>query len=234
MHIIPAVDVLDGSVVRLQKGDYDRVTHYGDDPVAAARSFTDRGIEMVHVVDLGAARSGRQSPGLWESLGAAALPFQAAGGLRSADAASTALAVGAARVISGTTAVWDPSALEAMVEAAGDRLVAAVDVRNGRAVGTGWTDAGRNVEEVTDRLAEAGVARLMITSVATDGMLTGPDLGLLAWAAGYTNTPIIGSGGVGSLDDIRAAAELGIEALIVGRALYEGRFTIEEAVGASA
>ena len=107
-----------------------------------------------------------------------------------------------------------------------------VSLRGKRALVTGAA-AGIG-QAIAYRLAEAGVARLMITSVATDGMLTGPDLGLLAWAAGYTNTPIIGSGGVGSLEDIRAAAELGIEALVVGRALYEGRFTIEEAVGASA
>ena len=135
MQIIPAVDVLDGAVVRLRKGDFGDVTVYGDDPAAAVRRFVDAGAALVHVVDLGAARTGKPTRALWEALGAAGLPFQAAGGIRDAAAAAATVAAGAHRVVAGTAAVRDPAALGAIARAVGDRLVAALDVRDGLAYG---------------------------------------------------------------------------------------------------
>ena len=234
MQVIPAIDVLGGAVVRLRKGDYSRVTRYGDDPARAAIDLAAAGAALIHVVDLEAARSGRPSPGLWESLAATTVAFQAAGGIRSASDAGAVLGMGAQRVVTGTTALWDPEELAAMVSAAGPNLVAALDVRDGRAVGAGWTDEGRALPSVLDELLGAGVGRLMITAVATDGMLAGPDLTLLRWALGRIEVPIIASGGVGSLDDIRAVAALGAEAIVIGRALYEQRFTLPEAIEAAA
>jgi len=234
VQVIPAIDVLDGSVVRLQRGDYSRVTRYGDDPATTATGLVSGGAGLVHVVDLDAARSGEPSPELWGGLGRASIPFQAAGGIRTASDARRALEAGAERVVTGTTAVWDADELSAMLEAAGERLVAAVDVKDGRAVGTGWTDRGRDLDTVLETLLGAGVARLMITAVATDGMLTGPDLKLFESVISRTGVPIIASGGVGSLDDIRAVRDLGVEAIVVGRALYEGRFSLTDAIVAAA
>jgi phosphoribosylformimino-5-aminoimidazole carboxamide ribotide isomerase len=234
VKVIPAIDVLDGAVVRLQKGEYEKVTRYGDEPVAVAGDLVAAGADLIHVVDLAAARSGVALPGLWTDLGAAAIPFQAAGGIRTAVHAEAALGAGAQRIVSGTAVVWNAVALAAMVAMAGDRLVAAVDVKDGRAVGSGWTDGGRALEAVLDDLVAAGVARLMVTAVATDGMLTGPDLPLLEEMLARMETPIIASGGVGTLADIRAVRDLGAEAIVVGRALYEGRFTLGEAINAAA
>jgi phosphoribosylformimino-5-aminoimidazole carboxamide ribotide isomerase len=233
VQIIPAVDVLSGAVVRLQQGDFDRVTAYAADPGAVSRAFVAEGAEVVHVVDLSAARSGLVDLGLWSRLGEAQLPFQAAGGIRSAETAAEILALGAVRVVSGTTAVWDPPGLADMLAVAGAALVAAVDVRDGRAVGSGWADDGRDLDTVVRSAVDAGVARLMVTSVEGDGMLGGPDLSLLRRVVETSGVPVIASGGIGSLAHIAAIRGLGVEAVVIGRALYEGRFTLGEAIDAA-
>lgn len=233
MQVIPAIDVLDGGVVRLRQGDYGDVTRFGDDPVAVIRAFSDDGADLVHVVDLAAARTGRPSPDLWTSIGTVGTPFQAAGGIRGFAAGLDALTAGAARVVTGTTAVWDRDGLEALVSAAGCRLVAAIDVKDGKAVGAGWTDDGRALDDVLERVENAGVARLMVTAIATDGMLTGPDLALLRRVIARVEVPVIASGGVGSLDDLRAIRDAGAEAAVIGRALYDDLFTLQEAMDAA-
>ena len=180
MQVIPAVDVLGGAVVRLRRGDYGAVTRFGDDPVAVAGEFTSAGADMVHVVNLEAARSGTPAAELWKRLGDAGVRFQAAGGIRSAQDAVDAVAGGAARVAAGTTAVWEPAKLAEMADAiGGERLVAAVDVRAGRAHGAGWLDEGRPVSAVVAQVIEAGVGRIMVTSVSRDGTLEGPDVELV-------------------------------------------------------
>jgi phosphoribosylformimino-5-aminoimidazole carboxamide ribotide isomerase len=235
VQVIPAVDVLEGRVVRLRRGDFAEVTTYGDDPVAAAGALVSEGAALVHVVDLGGARTGAGDTGLWERLGATGIPFQAAGGLRSAEAAAAVLGAGAARAVMGTAAVWDPDVLgRAVAAVGGERLVAAIDVRAGRALGAAWTDEGRNADEVISAAVAAGVGRLMVTAVARDGMLSGPDVGLLERVVASAGAPVIASGGVGSLEDLRLLATLGAEAAVVGRALYEGRFTLSAAVAAAA
>lgn len=234
MDVIPAVDVLDGAVVRLQRGDFDRVTSYGDDPVATAAGFAAAGAPIVHVVDLAGARHGESNPALWAALGATRITFQAAGGIRTAAAARAVLEAGAERVVVGTTAVWDPHAVSLLAALFGEELVVALDVRDGRAVGAGWEDEGRDLDEVLDAVVAAGVERIMVTAVATDGMLTGPDLVLLERVIDRSGLPVIASGGVGSLADVTAVRDLGAEAVVIGRALYEGRFTLADAITAAA
>jgi phosphoribosylformimino-5-aminoimidazole carboxamide ribotide isomerase len=232
MQIIPAVDVLDGAVVRLSKGDYDTAVVYAADPVATATGFVDEGAELVHVVDLAGARAGTHDVQLWSRLGDAGIPFQVGGGIRDARRAAEAVDAGAQRVVVGTAAVWSPGARDEILAAVGpERLVAAVDVRAGRARGAGWTDEGRPVDIVAAELQAAGVLRALVTGIARDGMLSGPDLGVLATVArSAPGMALIGSGGVGSLVDLSALAVAGVEGVIVGRALYEGRFTVREAV----
>jgi phosphoribosylformimino-5-aminoimidazole carboxamide ribotide isomerase len=217
--------------VRLLRGDYDRVTIYDDDPVARCLQWHDEGARLVHVVDLDGARAGTPDRRLWARLAGAGAAIQVGGGIRSAELAAAALAAGAERVVMGTAAVWDPGILAAVAEP--EQVVAAVDVRQGRATGAGWLDAGRELTGVLDGLAAHGVVRLLVTGIARDGTMEGPELDLLAGAVDDGRFSILASGGVGGLEDIRAVRDLGCEAVIVGRALYERRFTLSEAMTAA-
>jgi phosphoribosylformimino-5-aminoimidazole carboxamide ribotide isomerase len=236
VQVIPAVDVLGGAVVRLARGSYDDVTRYASDPVEALVRWAAEGAELVHVVDLAGARDGLHPGELVSRLAAAGVAFQIGGGIRTVADAVAAVAGGAARVVVGTAAVWDTATVEEMVGALGEeRVVAALDVREGRARGAGWRDGGLPVAEAAQRLASAGVGRALVTGIGGDGMMTGPDLALLATVAeAAPRLALIGSGGVGTLADLVALRDAGAEAAIVGRALYEGRFTLAEAMGAVA
>ncbi|MEX1270912.1 MAG: HisA/HisF-related TIM barrel protein, partial [Acidimicrobiia bacterium] len=185
---------------------------------------------LVHVVDLDGARTGTPDRGLWDTLASAGVAFQVGGGIRTAETARSALAAGAERVVLGTAAVWNPDVLGAIDQA--DRVVAAVDVRGGRATGAGWLDEGRAVGDVLDDLAARGVARLLVTGIGRDGTMEGPEMELLDAVLADQRFAIIASGGVGTLDDLRRVAEAGCEAVIVGRALYESRFTLPQALAA--
>jgi phosphoribosylformimino-5-aminoimidazole carboxamide ribotide isomerase len=234
VQVIPAVDVLGGAVVRLLRGDYQQVTRYGDDPVAVVEKFVSEGAGLVHVVDLGAARSGESDRTLWRRLGAAGVPFQAAGGIRSAADAEAAVVAGAARVVSGTAAVWDPATLRLMADAVGgERLVAAIDILGAKAFGAGWTDAGRPAAEVVASAVAAGAGRLMVTGISSDGALQGPSYDVIGQVAATAGVPVIASGGVARLSDFEGLIPLGVEAVVVGRSLYEGRFTLAEAMAAA-
>lgn len=229
-ELIPAIDVLDGNVVRLERGAYDAVTVYGTDPVGVARSFLESGAPIVHVVDLEGARSGSADGALRRALGAAGIRFQTGGGLRSAADVATAIADGAERAVVGTTALWDSAELARMIAEVGPgALVVAVDVADGRARGAGWLDEGRPLDELLDELVAGGVARILVTSIARDGMMHGPDLGLLERAVD-SGLAVIASGGVGELGDLVAITNTGAAGAIVGRAIYENRFTVAEAV----
>ena len=223
------MDVLDGRVVRLTEGDYERATRYGDDPVAAVGEWTRAGARRVHVVDLNGARRGTTDMDLWERLGDRGLPFQAGGGIRNVDDARAVLAAGAERVVMGTAAVWEPSVLGAV----GEAVVAAVDVRDGRATGSGWLEEGRSVAGVLDDLASAEVKRLLVTGIGRDGTMAGPDVDLIGSVVADERFSVIASGGVGTLADLQPLARMGCEAVIVGRALYERRFTLPEAIEAA-
>lgn len=228
LQIIPAVDVLDGRVVRLLHGDYSQVTVYAEDPVTQARAFVETGAPLVHVVDLAGARSGDPDRVLWSRLGEAGVRFQVGGGIRDAETAKAAFDAGASRVVMGTAAVWNPRTLAEVDDV--DRVVAAVDVRGDRATGAGWLDEGRDLGQVLDGLAGVGVRRVLVTGIGRDGTMEGPEQELLGRVVGDGRFLVIASGGVGTLDDLGVIAALGCEAAIVGRALYEGRFTLIEAL----
>lgn len=234
MQVIPAIDVLDGRVVRLRQGSYDDVTVYDDDAVALARRYLDEGAPAIHVVDLGAARSGgdHDRSALCRGLTDAGVPFQIGGGIRDAATAIDVIAAGAGRVVVGTAAVADPKALEAIVTAVGaERVVGAVDVKDGRARGSGWEDEGAPVGEVLHRIEGLGIGWVLVTGITRDGTLLGPDLTLMNQVREeWPSLSVIASGGVADLDDLEALASTGFEAVVIGRALLEGRFTLAEAM----
>lgn len=226
--VIPAVDVLEGRAVRLRGGRRDAVTFEGGDPLSLARRFAIEGATRLHVVDLDGAFSGTPSHGLVGLLTEAGLPVQVGGGYRSAAAVAGALQAGAERVIVGTAATSD-AFLEEALAAAGDRLVVAVDVTDGRLAVSGWTETS-DLEpvELARRCRAAGVARLLVTSTTRDGSLDGPDIALLASIV-EVGLPVIAAGGVSSLDDLVALRDVGCEAAVAGSALLAGRFTLPEA-----
>ncbi len=228
LEIIPAVDVLDSKVVRLMHGDYERVTVYGEDPVAQSLEWMRQGASLVHVVDLEGARSGDPDSSLWRRLAEAGVAFQVGGGIRTAETAERALDSGAQRVVLGTAAVWDPGVLGRISDPA--RVVAAVDVRGGKATGAGWLDEGRNLDEVLEGLSSAGIRRLLVTGIERDGTMEGPSTDVLLSALRHGGFSVIASGGIGQLQDLDVIQRLGCEGVIVGRALYEGRFDVAEAL----
>ncbi len=228
LQIIPAVDVLDGKVVRLMHGDYDRVTVYGEDPVAQALEWMRQGAELVHVVDLEGARSGAPDESLWERLADGGVSYQVGGGIRTAEIAGRALEAGAQRVVLGTAAVWDPEILGEIPDPG--RVVAAVDVRGGKATGAGWLDEGKNLTDVLGGLSGAGISRILVTGIERDGTMEGPSTDVLLSALRHGGFSVIASGGVGQLQDLDVIQRLGCEAVIVGRALYEGKFEVSDAI----
>lgn len=231
MQIIPAVDVLDGRIVRLHRGRYDRATSYGDDPGAQVARFAEDGAEVVHVVDLSAARSGHPTQGLWEHLVDMGVPIQAGGGIRDAATAAALTNRGVARCVIGTAALSPEGPLREIIGTVGpDAVVVGLDVRDGRARGSGWTDMGRPLREVVEWIVSCGAVRALVTGIDTDGTMAGPDHALLNRVSELApGMAILASGGVGSLDDIEQLAAAGWEAAIVGKALYEGAFTLPEA-----
>ncbi|MFN8223686.1 MAG: 1-(5-phosphoribosyl)-5-[(5-phosphoribosylamino)methylideneamino] imidazole-4-carboxamide isomerase [Gaiellales bacterium] len=231
---IPAIDVLEGRVVRLREGRREKVTIEGGDPVELARRFASDGATRLHVVDLDGAFAGSPSFGLVARLaGATELPLQVGGGYRTLELAVAALEAGADRVMVGTAALA-PEFLAEAVPTLGAALVVAIDVRDGRVAVDGWT----RTEPITApmlarRCAEAGVPRLLVTSTRRDGSLAGPDVELLASVI-PVGLPVIAAGGVSSLADLRELTELGCEAAVCGSALLAGRFTLPEALAAMA
>src|SRR5918997_5673243 len=224
-QLVPAVDVLGGEAVRLERGVFERIGVRAGDPVGLARRLAGTGPPWIHLVDLEGARSGGARPELVAEISAAVapVPVQAAGGVRSPADALALVGAGAARVVVGTAAFSAPGALAPYVEALGGRLVVAVDVRDGRVAVAGWErSSGLGAEEAVETCVEAGVARLLCTAIERDGTLTGPDLGLLARVRELSGLPILAAGGVRSWEDLNTLAGIGLEGAIVGRALLEG------------
>lgn len=238
MQFIPAIDVLDGKVVRLLRGSYDDVTVYAEDALAMARSHVRQGADLLHVVDLGSARDGSDHArtGLCRALGEEGIPFQVGGGIRDPAAASAAIRAGATRVVLGTAVVVGGGELDSIVtEVGSERVVAAIDVRDGRARGSGWEDQGTPLAEVLDRATGLGISWALVTGIARDGTMEGPDHDLFREVRrGWPAVRVIASGGVGGLVDLEELSSAGLDAVVVGRALYEGRFTVEAAIAASA
>jgi phosphoribosylformimino-5-aminoimidazole carboxamide ribotide isomerase len=233
--LYPAIDIRDGKAVRLIQGDYDQETAYDDDPVVAARRWVDGGARWLHVVDLDGARAGEpvNLEHVRRIVASVNVPVQLGGGLRDSKKVEQAMSSGVERVILGTAAVRDPEMAAAIASAHGDRVVASVDSRSGKVAAEGWTEASDlGTTEVIAALAERGISRFVYTPVEVDGLMEGPDLDSLREAAGATDGELIYSGGIGSLDDLRALADLelgNLGGVIVGRALYEQRFTVAEA-----
>jgi phosphoribosylformimino-5-aminoimidazole carboxamide ribotide isomerase len=232
--LYPAIDIRDGKAVRLAQGDYERETAYDDDPVAAARRWTEGGARWLHVVDLDGAKAGEpvNLDHVRRIVAAVDVPVQLGGGLRDSKKVEEAISAGVERVVLGTAAVRDPALAEAVASAHGDRVVASIDTRSGKVAAEGWTeDSELEVTAALAALGDRGIRRFVYTPVEVDGLMEGPDLGSLRRVAEATDGEVIYSGGVGSIDDLRELAGLGLEnvaGVIVGRALYERRFTVAE------
>ena len=236
MILLPAIDVRHGRVVRLSQGEAHRETVYGDDPLAVAKRFADEGAGWLHLVDLdrafgdgyNAALLGRVIAGL-----GGRLRVQVGGGFRTLEAIEPMLDLGAARVVIGTAAVRSPELVPAAVERAGSgRLAVGIDARAGMVAIRGWREeTGERAADVAARVIAQGIRTLVYTYVARDGMLEGPDLAGAA-ALQALGADVIASGGVASLEDLRRARDAGLAGAIVGRAIYEGRFTVGAAVAA--
>jgi phosphoribosylformimino-5-aminoimidazole carboxamide ribotide isomerase len=235
MILLPAIDILGGNAVRLTRGEFDAKKVYDTDPLDAARRWVDAGARALHVVDLDGARSG--TPANIEHVERIAtqidVPIQLGGGLRSIEAVRRAIEAGATRVVLGTAAYNDVDFLDDVLAEHRDRVIVSVDARGGRLAAAGWTEqTDMEVETVIDRLGRRGVRRFVFSSIERDGMLGGPDLDGAARVASVVRGTFIYSGGIGTLEDLRALASLrqvNMTGVIVGKALYEGRFEVGEA-----
>jgi phosphoribosylformimino-5-aminoimidazole carboxamide ribotide isomerase len=238
--LYPAIDIRGGQAVRLLQGDYARETVYDADPVDAARRWASEGAEFLHVVDLdGAKEGGPRNLDAVRSIAAAVdCPIQVGGGVRDQESVDAVLDAGAARVVIGTAALRDPEFLDEVLATHGDRVVVSVDARGGNVVLQGWTEGtGRDIADTVAQLEERGVGRFLCTEIAVDGTMDGPALEELERIAVATSAPVIASGGVGEIADLHALGLLAeacenLEGAIVGRALYERRFTVAEAIAA--
>lgn len=241
--LLPAIDLLDGACVRLYQGDYGQATTYGDDAVGQARQFVSEGAQWVHMVDLNAARTGEahnrdQIAAVADLLRDSGVLLQVGGGVRDDAAAEALLDVGVNRVVIGTAAVADPGWVRRLAARWPGQVAVGLDARGTQVAVQGWTeDAGHDLTEMARMFAESGVAALVVTEIGRDGTLEGPAIEQLRGVLEATNLDVVASGGVGRLDDLRALAALRAEArslagVIVGRAIYEGKLTVRQAITA--
>lgn len=234
MILYPAIDIRGGQAVRLLQGDYERETAYDADPVDAAARWAGEGAEFLHVVDLDGAKAGtpQNLDAVRRIAAAVECPIQVGGGLRNADSVAAVLDAGAERVVIGTAALRDPEFLAACLDRHGDRVVVSVDARGGKVSLSGWTETtDRDVADAVAELGNRGVARFLCTEIDVDGTMEGPALAELERIAVGTEARLIASGGVGTLthlETLAATSAPNIEGVIVGKALYEKRFTVTE------
>lgn len=234
LELLPAVDVAEGKAVRLTQGALGTETNYGD-PVDAAADWAAQGAEWIHLVDLDAAFGKGENRALLRRVIAEVpgVKIELSGGIRDDASLDSALESGATRVNLGTAALEDPSWAASAIARYGDKIAVGLDVRGETLAARGWTKDGGNLWEVLERLEDAGCARYVVTDVTRDGMLNGPNLELLVSIAAKTSKPVVASGGISSHDDIAALRTMvgqGVEGAIVGKALYAGKFTLEEAI----
>ena len=238
MDLYPAIDIRDGKCVRLMQGDFAQETVYGEDPIAFAKSYEAAGATWIHVVDLDAALAGepRNRDVVVGIALAVDVKVQVGGGVRDASL----LEAGVERVVMGTAAVEEPALVGRLAAAHEGRVAVGLDVRDGEVAIRGWTEAsGQRILEALERFEKVGVAAFIVTEIGRDGTLLGPDVDGLRQVLGATSVDVIASGGVGSLEHLRILATLEqngrrLSGAIVGRALYEGVFTVEEAIAACA
>ena len=233
LELLPAVDVKDGRAVRLVQGELSQETSYGD-PTEVALEFQAAGADWIHLVDLDAAFGrGSNAELLAQVIGKLDIKVELSGGIRDDASLRKALATGCRRVNLGTAALENPDWTSQVIQEFGDRIAVGLDVRGHTLAARGWTQSGGDLFETLSRLDRDGCARYVVTDVAKDGTLQGPNLELLKEVCAATKAPVIASGGISSLDDIRALVNLhatGIEGAIVGKALYSGAFTIQQAL----
>lgn len=240
LTLLPAVDVADGQAVRLVQGEAGTETDYGS-PLDAAMAWQNAGAEWIHLVDLDAAFDRGSNFEIIRTVTQAMdLKVELSGGIRDDESLERALSTGCERVNIGTAALEHPEWCEQIIKRYGDRVAIGLDTRQvdgeWRLRGRGWTSDGGDLWEVLERLDSQGVSRLVVTDVSRDGMLNGPNVELLREVSAATSAPVVASGGIASLDDIRALAKIvgeGVDSAIVGKALYAGKFTLEEALEAA-
>ena len=232
MVVIPAIDILGGRCVRLTRGDYENPTIYADDPVEVARRFAAAGAKRVHVVDLDAARgSASNRPVITKMLELSGIELQVAGGVRTAETVAGLLEVGAQWVVMATAAVRDPHVFERCAIQHPGRVLAALDVRHNKAAVGGWLDTDPvSIGALVGRWEFLPLAGIIVTSIERDGTMSGPDLQTLARVRKMTKLELEYSGGVTSVEDLHRARAAGADAVILGKALYEGRITLEQAL----
>jgi len=233
LELLPAVDVANGQAVRLVQGEAGSETDYGD-PLDAALAWQEQGAQWIHLVDLDAAFGrGSNADLLADVVGRLDIDVEMSGGIRDDDSLARALATGCRRVNIGTAALEQPEWCAQVIADFGDRVAIGLDVRGTTLAARGWTKEGGELFETLARLDAEGCARYVVTDVNRDGTLTGPNLRLLSDVCAATDRPVVASGGVSTLDDLRAIAEVeGVEGAIVGKALYAGAFTLPEALAA--
>jgi len=240
IDLYPAIDLRGGRCVRLRQGDFDAETVYDDDPVRVAREFAHAGARWIHVVDLDAARTGERTH--LEQIAAIAAAVdsrvEVGGGVRTADSAATLLDAGVARVVVGTAAVERPALVDELCREYPGRIAVGLDARGTEVAVRGWVEGTAvDVVELAARFDGVGLAALVVTEIGRDGTLEGPAFGQLLAVLAATTVPLVASGGVGSVEDLRALAGLrsghrGLAGVIVGRAIYEGRVTVPDALAA--
>ena len=239
MIVIPAIDLSEGQCVRLRRGEMSEKTVYFDDAAEVARLWADGGAEIIHVVDLDGAVSGRRAnaASLEAICSATDVPVEVGGGIRTVEDVAQVLKLGARYAILGTTALRDPEAVEQALAEHGDSIIVGIDARDGMVAVEGWTETSSvGALELGKRMETLGVGRLIFTDIATDGVLQGPNLEAMRSMAEAVGCEVTASGGVSKLEDIRALAELepvGVTSCIVGRALYEKAFTLPQAISAA-
>ena len=238
MEIIPAIDLLGGACVRLHQGDYDQVTRFSDDPVAQALSWQHQGATRLHLVDLDGAKSGDpvNDKSVRAITDALSIPVQLGGGVRSVERAESLIACGLDRIILGTAAIENPQLVKELAQRHPGKVVVGIDARDGKVATRGWIEES-NVEatSLAHELSTTGIAAIISTDIATDGTLAGPNLKALREMADASSVPVIASGGVGCMADLLALLALepyGVNGVITGRALYDGRIDLHEAIQA--
>lgn len=236
MEVIPAIDIRDGRCVRLEQGDYARETIFDDDPLSVAHRWASEGAQRIHVVDLDGAREGwpvnlALVRRIAESVGC---HVQTGGGIRDLETLRSTLDAGLSRVVLGTAAVKDPALLREAVAVAGERLVVSVDARDGFVSIEGWTEATSvDARALIERLANAGVTRIVYTDIMRDGVRRGPNFEMYERLTSDTSIAVIAAGGITTTEDIHQLASCGVEGAIIGRALYDGTIQLREAVAAA-
>ena len=233
MNLYPAIDIRDGHCVRLHQGDYERETRYDADPVAVAAQFDAAGAPWIHVVDLDAARTGTQTSRalIGRIASSVSARVETGGGVRTEADVDELLGLGLARVVLGTAAVQDPALVARLGSRHPGRIAVGLDTRHGEVAVHGWTEGtGEQAIDLLPRFEDAGVAALIVTEISRDATMEGPDVDAYERLLAATTIPVIASGGVGTLDHLRALRRLPLDGVIVGKAIYERRFSVEEAI----